>query len=169
MSGSDYQPRLHHRIWAAIQESGLTVAEVGERCGVTAACISRWANGRVQPRPDQLMRVAEATGQEWLLDLRGLAPSGLPDRRKLQLVQDVSLDLETTTQEDWDDPPQANTRRYPKFVAVPRRARQHVSNSRPGPGLADSRYRAAGPAPVRPSARPALVPLAVGPRRRWAR
>lgn len=70
-----FTPRLRNRIAMAIQESGLPAKDVAKAMGVSPSTLSRWKTGASVPDAFELMLIAEATGCEWLLDLRGL-PSG---------------------------------------------------------------------------------------------
>lgn len=78
MTVTQFTPRLRHRIANAINESGLTQKEVASKMGVSPQVISRWVRGHRVPDAFELVVLADVTGQEWLLDLRGM-PSGCMD------------------------------------------------------------------------------------------
>jgi transcriptional regulator with XRE-family HTH domain len=69
---AEFTPKLRHRIAMAIDEAGLTQKEVADRMGVSQPVISRWVKGHRIPDALEIVRLSEATGCEWLSDLRGL-------------------------------------------------------------------------------------------------
>lgn len=78
MTIAEFTPKLRYRIAMAIEESGMPAKDVAKVMGVSPSTLSRWKTGQVVPDAFELMRIAEATNCEWLLDLRGL-PSGCKD------------------------------------------------------------------------------------------
>lgn len=46
--------------------AGLSLASVGERMGVSAACVSRWETGRRRPTAAKQAEFARACGKGWM-------------------------------------------------------------------------------------------------------
>lgn len=68
-----FKPRLRNLIAVAIQETGCTQKAIAARLGVSGTTITAWVRGYREPTPSDLIRLAKATGCDWLLDLRILA------------------------------------------------------------------------------------------------
>ena len=69
---------LSERITEAIETSGVTVAAVAERCGVTPQAVYQWMNGDTkQLSGENLVELAEITG----FDARWLAREAGPKKR----------------------------------------------------------------------------------------
>jgi len=72
MQLSDFKTTLRNRIEKAIQESGYTQEEIAARMGSSSSVLSRWVSGQWVPDCVEVVRLADATGQMWLADLRDL-------------------------------------------------------------------------------------------------
>lgn len=53
-------------------DAGLNQTELASRIGASQSQVSRWERGEDEPHVSELRKIAEATGADYLLDLRGL-------------------------------------------------------------------------------------------------
>lgn len=79
MTVTEFTPRLRNRIAMAITESGMTQKDVAAKMGISPSVLSRWVKGHRVPDAFELIVLADVTGQEWLLDLRGCPSSWNPE------------------------------------------------------------------------------------------
>ena len=71
MAVLDFSLTVGDRIAIALRKADITQTELAHTLGVSQSTVSRWINGGPVD-VDALVRVAAATGQRWLLDLRDL-------------------------------------------------------------------------------------------------
>jgi transcriptional regulator with XRE-family HTH domain len=74
----DRKESLGEVILLARRRADLTQEELAKRVGVSAPDVSRWERNRRRPRLAQLASVASITGDDSVLDLRGIADLGNP-------------------------------------------------------------------------------------------
>ena len=71
MAVLDFSLTVGDRIAIALRKADITQTELAHTLGVSQSTVSRWINGG-PVEVEVLVRVAAATGQRWLLDLRDL-------------------------------------------------------------------------------------------------
>jgi transcriptional regulator with XRE-family HTH domain len=75
---------LGDAIRRARQDAQLEQSELAQQIGVSRPLISKWERGKSYPTVPAYRRIAEATGADWLLDLRGVPETHVAKPRHAQ-------------------------------------------------------------------------------------